>query len=155
LDVAGLLALAAQQDDDEGRLPADAFVGHVHLHVSDLQAERHFYHTWLGLDIVAEFPGAAIFTSAGGYHHHVAFNIWNGRSADQPPSDATGLRWYTLELPTPAGLDAALERLRAAGKVPQKLEEGGWLVRDNAGNGLRLACLKEQEAWETPTSARS
>ncbi len=139
LDIEGLLALADAQGPGDGKLPSDAFVGHIHLHVADLQAGRDFYHTALGLDIMAEFPRAAVFTSAGGYHHHVAFNIWNGRGASQPPEDATGLKWFTVVLPSPGELETVLERLKGAGHAATKLAEGGWLVMDSAGNGVRLA----------------
>lgn len=138
LDVQGLLALVERHGPGDGQIPPDAFVGHIHLHVADLQAGRDFYHVALGLDIMAEFPGAAVFTSAGGYHHHVAFNIWNGEGAGQPPEDATGLRWYTLAVPGPGELEAVLARLEGKGYAATALPEGGWLVRDSAGNGVRL-----------------
>lgn len=138
LDAAGLLALADAAGPGDGRLPADAYVGHIHLHVADLQAGRDFYHSLLGLDIMAEFPRAAVFTSAGGYHHHVAFNVWNGHGAAQPPEDASGLISFTLQVPGTGGLEALLERLRAGGLKPQADGQGAWSLRDPAGNGLRL-----------------
>jgi catechol 2,3-dioxygenase len=137
LDVEGLLALADESGTDDGKLPPDTYVGHIHLHVADLQAGRVFYHGAVGFDITAEFPGAAVFTSAGGYHHHVAFNIWNGRGAAQPPADATGLRWFTVLLPKKADLDAVLARLKEKGHALSE-EDGGWKVEDPAGNWVRL-----------------
>jgi catechol 2,3-dioxygenase len=137
LDIQGLLALADLHGPDDGKAPADAYVGHIHLHVADLQAGRDFYHGALGLDIMAEFPGAAVFTSAGGYHHHVAFNIWNGKGAGQPPQDATGLRWFTVVLPAQADLESLVVRLKEKGLAVQETE-GGFLVEDPAGNVLRL-----------------
>lgn len=139
LDVQGLLALADAAGAAKPVLPDDAFVGHIHLHVADLQAGRAFYHGKLGLDIMAEFPGAAVFSSAGGYHHHIAFNIWNGRGAAAAPDDATGLHDFTLLLPGPTELDALQERLREAGEAPEADGEA-WVLRDPAGNRLRLAC---------------
>ncbi len=138
LGIQGLLALADLHGPGDGKLPADAYVGHIHLHVADLQGGRDFYHGTLGLDIMAEFPGAAVFTSAGGYHHHVAFNIWNGKGAGQPPADATGLRWYTVVLPTGEDLEVVKKRLHAQGHAVEALAEGGVLVKDSAGNGVRL-----------------
>jgi catechol 2,3-dioxygenase len=140
LDVEGLLDLADAAGPGDGKLPADAYVGHIHLHVADLQAGREFYHGTLGFDIMAEFPRAAVFTSAGGYHHHIAFNIWNGRGAAAAPPDATGLHDFTVLLPSAAELEALAERLRAAGKKLDAHPEGGWVLRDPAGNAVRLAC---------------
>ena len=57
-----------------GRRPA---VGHVHLHVGDLEAATRFYRDGLGFEVMAQMPHAA-FVSAGGYHHHVGYNLWRG-----------------------------------------------------------------------------
>lgn len=137
LDVEGLLHLADEAGPDDGKLPADTYVGHIHLHVADLQAGREFYNGPLGLDITAEFPGAAVFTSAGGYHHHVAFNIWNGKGAAKAPDDATGLRWFTFVLPAKADVEAVVARLKAKGHGVRE-DEGGWMVEDPAGNAVRI-----------------
>jgi catechol 2,3-dioxygenase len=44
----------------------------------------------LGLDVVSRMPGAT-FLSSGGYHHHLAANIWNSRGARVRSQRATGL----------------------------------------------------------------
>ena len=137
LDSEGLLKLAAEKGPDTGRLPEDAFLGHIHLHVAKLQESRDFYHGLLGFDIMGEFPRQAVFVSAGGYHHHVAFNIWNGVGAPEPPDDAGGLRWFSVVLPDKKAVEAVLERARAAGQKPEAAE-GGWLLRDPSQNGLIL-----------------
>jgi len=138
LDVDGLMELAKAPGPNEGRLPADAGIGHVHLHVANLAAGRHFYHDLLGLDITGEYPGQAVFTSAGGYHHHIAFNIWHGKGAPEPPADASGLDWFSLVLPSAGARDSVARRLQAAGLALETLPEG-LLARDPAGNGVLLA----------------
>ena len=56
--------------------PAGTTMGHVHFYVGDLEQAKKFYHSGLGLDITTwRYPGA-LFTSAGGYHHHVGLNVW-------------------------------------------------------------------------------
>lgn len=66
-------------------------VGHIHLQVSDLAPAERFYAGVLGFDVTARgYPGA-LFMSAGGYHHHVAVNVWSTRGADRPPADSAGL----------------------------------------------------------------
>jgi catechol 2,3-dioxygenase len=137
LDVDGLMLLADGPGADSGLLPAGTSLGHVHLHVADLAASRRFYHELLGMDITGEYPGQAVFTSAGGYHHHIAFNIWHGHGAPEPPLDASGLDWFSVVLPSARARDIVAERFRAAGLKLEELPEG-LLARDPAGNGLLL-----------------
>ena len=68
-------------------------MGHVHLHVGDVDRGLAFYHDVLGFDVMARLPSAA-FVSAGGYHHHLAFNTWRGPGPCRRarPSSAPGRR---------------------------------------------------------------
>ena len=50
--------------------PAGTTVGHMHFYIGGIEQAVRFYHSGLGLDIMAQIP-SALFTSAGGYHHHV------------------------------------------------------------------------------------
>jgi catechol 2,3-dioxygenase len=70
--------------------PDGGTVGHVHLQVGALAAAEEFYKTRLGFDITCHYPGATFF-STGGYHHHLATNIWNSRGASGRPQRTTGL----------------------------------------------------------------
>lgn len=95
-------------------MPAGTVVGHVHLHVGDLAAAEAFYHRALGLaPTVRGYPGA-LFLSAGGYHHHLGLNTWAG-SAPPPSGDDARLLDWTIVLPTEADVQAAADRLEAAG----------------------------------------
>lgn len=69
--------------------PEGTTIGHVHLQVGDVQKAEAFYEGTLGFPVTAHYPGAA-FYGAGGYHHHIATNVWNSRGAG-PRSPATGL----------------------------------------------------------------
>lgn len=60
--------------------PEGTVVGHVHLQVGNVPDAEKFYAGTLGLAITAHYPGAAFYGS-GGYHHHIATNIWNSRGA--------------------------------------------------------------------------
>lgn len=117
-------------------LPAGTTVGHVHLHVADLDAASRFYHEALGLDaVVFSYPGA-LFLSAGGYHHHLGLNTWAGAGAARPaPGDARLLEW-TIELPAEE-LDAAAASLAEAGHEPERTA-GGATVTDPWGTTVRL-----------------
>lgn len=72
------------------RLPEGLVVGHVHLQVGNVPEAEAFYTKDMGLDMTAHYPGAA-FYSSGGYHHHLASNIWNSRGAKARSRGMTGL----------------------------------------------------------------
>jgi catechol 2,3-dioxygenase len=91
-----------------------ASVGHVHLSVGDLAAARSFYVDALGFDETADYQGSALFVSAGGYHHHMAMNVWNSRGAG-PRMPALGLGRVDLVLPGADDLGELGERLRHYG----------------------------------------
>ncbi len=87
--------------------PAGTTIGHVHLYVGDLDQARSFYHNTLGLDLMTwRYPGA-LFTSAGGYHHHVGLNVWAAGSQPASTEDARLLFW---ELVLPDAEDVARAR---------------------------------------------
>ena len=85
-------------------------VGHVHLQVGDIARARAFYVDALGFETtVATYPGA-LFASAGGYHHHVAMNVWNSAGAG-PRAAALGLGDVAITVPDREDLDALGARL--------------------------------------------
>ena len=103
LDLDGVLA--DQGDADPAApMPAGTTMGHVHLNVSDLDSTEAFYAGDLGLDVTTRSYPGALFMSAGGYHHHIGANTWNGEGAPPPPSGALGLRAF--EIVSPGGDDA-------------------------------------------------
>ena len=133
LDIRSLLAAAG--DDAWTGMPSGTTMGHVHLHVGDLERAEAFYHRALGFDkIVWSYPGA-LFLSAGGYHHHLGNNTWSpGPPAS--PSDARLLQW-TVVLPAAADVAAAADSLRAAGQEVSESEEGV-VAADPWGTRVRL-----------------
>jgi catechol 2,3-dioxygenase len=120
--------------DASAELPAGATLGHVHLQVSDLAAAEAFWVGALGFDVtVRGYPGA-LFTSAGGYHHHVGLNTWAGVGAPGPPDGARGLVRFEVVLPGYDEVEAAAERLGRVTTVEKV--EGGVLAADPFGNGV-------------------
>ncbi len=100
-------------------MPAGTVMGHLHLHVGDLDQGGDFYSRAFGFDkIVWRYPGA-LFMSAGGYHHHLGTNTW-ARGASSPSESDARLEHWTVVLPTAADVAAALE----------SVEEGGFRVAD-------------------------
>ncbi len=138
LDAQELLAEIQRDARPWQALDSRTQVGHVHLHVNSLEAAAAFYRETLGLDQIFMYPhfGAAFF-SAGGYHHHVGTNIWNGTSAPRPPQDAIGLRYYSIILPDGAEVARLRAHAEARGAAVQDAE-GGALLHDPAGNGILL-----------------
>jgi len=92
---------------------AVASVGHVHLQVGDIPVARKFYAGVLGFDVIFDM-GAALFVSAGGYHHHIGLNTWHSRGAG-PRAAALGLGQMDIVLPTADDVEALRDRLRLAG----------------------------------------
>lgn len=81
------------------------------------------------------------FVSAGGYHHHIGLNTWQGRGAPPPPPDALGLRHFTVGLPDQAALDDVVARVEKAG-IPANQTEDGLLLLDPSQNGVILTTTK-------------
>jgi len=56
-------------------------MGHVHLHVRDVQERWTSYHGLIGFDVMGN--GRAVWerrsSPAGGYHHHLGLNTWAGQ----------------------------------------------------------------------------
>lgn len=97
--------------------PAGTTMGHVHLRVSGIEGGKARYNGVIGFDVTqASYPGA-LFTSAGGYHHHVGMNTWGTEGRPAPERGSLGLAWFEIAVPDEAGRAALEARLAAAGHV--------------------------------------
>jgi catechol 2,3-dioxygenase len=95
-------------------LPDGTTIGHMHLHVGDLEGAEAFYHRALGLDkVVWSYPGA-LFLSAGGYHHHLGTNTWAARAPLAGENEARLIEWELI-LPDEAEVAAAARSCARAG----------------------------------------
>jgi catechol 2,3-dioxygenase len=139
MDLDEMFSHLSSGDRLDAPLPAETRMGHVHLHVRDVQEAVDFYHGVIGFDVmgIAERWGAA-FVSAGGYHHHLGLNIWAGQGAPPRPADAAGLRHFTIELPDEASLAEVVARLTAAGVTLAEHEIDGWWLQDPSHNRIHL-----------------
>jgi catechol 2,3-dioxygenase len=135
LDLDDLLATIAGEDLVAHAAPG-VTVGHVHLHVGDLDAATRFYREGLGFAVMTDL-GTAVFVSAGGYHHHVGVNVWRGRGVPPVPADAVGLRHWTLVVANADELAAVRNRLQAIG-APVEERDDGVLARDPSGTAVRV-----------------
>ncbi|HEX5070535.1 MAG TPA: VOC family protein [Vicinamibacterales bacterium] len=112
-------------------------IGHVHLHVAELDQAERFYRDGLGLDLVLRYGDSAAFLSAGGYHHHVAVNTWAGIGAPRAPAGAIGLDHFVVRVPTAQALRAVGDSLKRAG-IAHDSSGDGLRVSDPSGNQLEL-----------------
>ena len=136
LDLGGLLGEPGGERLWEG-LPSDTSIGHVHLHVRDLDEAERFYHGSLGFDVTTRYARQALFVSAGGYHHHVGLNTWAGVGAPPPPSGSAGLRYFTVRLPEHSELEQVVRRLRED-RVAFEQKPNSVFLRDPSGNGISI-----------------
>jgi catechol 2,3-dioxygenase len=133
LDVENLIA--AGTGEKWAGVPPGTTMGHMHLHVGTLQGAEDFYHRALGFDkIVWSYPGA-LFMSAGGYHHHLATNVWSAGPAPKP-HEAQLLEW---ELIVPSTQDvAAIGRSVMYGGYRPEAVDGGLDLADPWGTRLHV-----------------
>jgi catechol 2,3-dioxygenase len=127
LDIHSLLAVVSR-DEAPLEVGEGLRVGHVHLHVGDVRRAFAFYRDALGFDEQVDV-GMAGFVSAGGYHHHLAFNTWRGVGVGPAPAHTVGLVRWTIQLPSASDVDAVRARLANAG-IDTEPVSGGILVRD-------------------------
>ncbi|MBC8335951.1 MAG: VOC family protein [Anaerolineales bacterium] len=126
--------------DEEMDLPIsqETRIGHMHIHVRNIAEAVDFYHGVLGFDVMGKSAAMrAAFLSAGGYHHHIGLNIWQGEGAPGPPPGALGLRHFSIGLPDQSALDAVIARVDAAG-IPANQVDNGLLLADPSQNGVLL-----------------
>ena len=127
LDIDDLLATVADEPPSE-RVGEGLRMGHLHLHVGDVEQGLAFYRDVIGFEVWALLPSAA-FVSAGGYHHHLGFNTWKGRGVGPAPEHTVGLRHWTIQLPAHDLVDMR-DRLTRAGHPVEPAGGEAFLVRD-------------------------
>lgn len=116
-------------------LPGTATMGHVHMKVGDLEVAEAFYADTLGFAVTARSDGA-LFYSVGGYHHHLATNVWqsSGTGVRQNP---VGLGSLSVQVEGGAALQELQERLDVADVGYESTDEG-ISVKDPWGNTVRI-----------------
>ncbi len=102
LDVPGLL----EEAPEAAPLHPGTVVGHIHLHVDDLDEAERFYTADLGMAVTQRSYRGALFFAWGDYHHHVGANVWAPKGDVDPA--ATGLVAYALRPPEPVRPDGSL-----------------------------------------------
>lgn len=138
IDLDGLLGELGPAPVLASRMPSGTRIGHVHLHVTDLNRAMSFYRDVVG------FAGFLLINSFGMgdvgldyMPHTIAFNVWSGPHATLPPAGSSGLRWFTIEVPGAEAFAALLARLEADGATIERLDTGVE-TSDPFGNRIRL-----------------
>jgi len=72
-------------------------MGHIHLHVLDLDESEKFYRDTLGIEKMMDVE-TAIFTSRDGYHHHIGMNTWLRGTPRETEDGPPGLKGYVIRL---------------------------------------------------------
>jgi catechol 2,3-dioxygenase len=117
IPVPELLALAA--DDAPGKtyhMPEGARIGHVHLCVNALEPTADLIETQWGIPAMCNYPGATFFGS-GGYHHHIAANIWRTNGGQQREAGQAGLTGVTLAADAASRTQITKSWLAAGGRT--------------------------------------
>jgi catechol 2,3-dioxygenase len=135
LDMVSLMAMV----EGEEALPhvsAELRMGHLHLHVGDVDEALSFWRDLIGFEVMTRFPSAA-FIAAGGYHHHLGLNTWRGEGVPPMPAGAVGMRHWTLVLDSPEEVAEVGARLKAAG-APVDERPDGFLSSDPWNNSVAI-----------------
>lgn len=157
LDVEHLLEAAGSEPTRERSAGVD--MGHLHLHVASTAEAEAFYRDVVGFSLIAGLS-SAIFMSAGGYHHHVGANTWQGVGAPAVRPDALGLRQWTVIVPESGDLDALTERIERAQSEPalapirSRVDDDGSVVLADPSGNVVVVQTEVQRAAEEPARTR-
>lgn len=138
-------------DGNEKRVHPGTRIGHVHLKVADIERALGFYRDILGFEVTQWYGDAAVFLSAGGYHHHIGLNTWESKGGPQPRRGTTGLFHLAILYPDRRELAKALKSLVDAsypldGASDHGVSEALYLS-DPDGNGVELYADRPRDEW--------
>jgi catechol 2,3-dioxygenase len=77
-------------------LPEDTIIGHLHLHVGDVNEARRYYQQVFDYQLTQMYGNQAAFLSSGSYHHHLGINTWLGEKIPKKNPETTGLVSYRI-----------------------------------------------------------
>lgn len=134
LDYNGIVAETGGEKWDG--IPKETIIGHIHLHVGDLDEAKRFYCDGLGFDLVMKMANSALFISSVGYHHHIGLNIWNGRNVEPLPDNSVGMKYFTIIFPDVDTRKNTINNLRDLDY--DVIEDNDIFVRDPSNNLIKL-----------------
>ena len=119
-------------------LPTETVMGHIHLHVAELEKTEEFYVKGLGFDVVNRFGSQALFLSTAKYHHHIGLNTWNGVGAAKPAENTVGMESVEFIYNDKAAIEATVAKLEKIGATVVE-EDGRTFTYDPSGIKIELA----------------
>lgn len=96
MDLNGILSELNNDPAEWSFAPDGTVVGHVHLRVGQISPAADWWHDELDFETVAKYGSKAVFLSSGGYHHHIANNIWQSAGAAKRDKDRSGLSFVQM-----------------------------------------------------------
>lgn len=123
--------------ETDGKLPKNTIMGHVHLRVDKMEETVQFYTEVLGFEKQVVMDDV-FFVSAGGYHHHIAGNIWSGETVAQPLALHTGLDFVVIKLPSEEAFDALQNNVKQL--IPFQDKGDSFIVTDPSNNKIEFIC---------------
>ncbi|MFK3939577.1 VOC family protein [Alkalihalobacillus sp. NPDC078783] len=122
-------------------LPQGTIIGHVHMHVANLEDTEAFYRDVIGFETVGDYSRmSAKFMAAGRYHHHLGFNIWAGSGVPKTPDSAVGMTYYTVKLVGAEEMHALINRLERADHSYKHEEDVVWVTDPS---GMRIKFIQQ------------
>jgi catechol 2,3-dioxygenase len=133
-------------------------IGHVHLTISNLERSLRFYRDLLGFEVTAKYGKSAVFLSAGGYHHHIGLNTWQGEGVPPQPSGYAGLYHFAILYPSRKELANAFQRLLDAdypieGASDHGVSEAIYL-RDPDNIGIEIYADRPRDQWKVDNDGK-
>ncbi len=130
----------------------ETHIGHVHLTVGDLERSLRLYRDILGFEITARIEDSAVFLSAGGYHHHIGLNTWQGKNVPPASEGHAGLYHFAILYPSRVELARAYKSLvdakyQITGASDHGVSEAIYLD-DPDGNGIELYTDRPKGKWK-------
>lgn len=120
------------------KIPEKTILGHIHLHVNDLEAAKKFYCDTLDFDLVSLYGDQAMFISTNKYHHHIGLNTWNGTNAIRESANNPGLNFFNLKFKDEEELINHVSKLKENGYDVFK-EDDHYTTFDPVFNKIHLS----------------
>jgi len=136
LDIEAIVSEVDPATADYDSAPEGLRIGHVHLRAGDVAQAEAYFRDAIGL-AVTRTRGGATFLSSGGYHHHIAANVWHSAGAGRRDPDRAGLSWLAIEAADETALETAKSKLQSAG-APIRSTAAGFETEDPWGTRIRF-----------------
>jgi catechol 2,3-dioxygenase len=117
-------------------------MGHVHMHVANLNKTEQFYNELLDFQTMARYGPQALFMAVGGYHHHLGFNTWSGEGATPQPQPAAGMKQYKIWVHDSQTYNAIYHRIKDKNLIIEE-ESGCFKVKDPSSMAIVVAKTNE------------